>query len=80
MRTTLDLPDPLYRQIKARAALEGRPVKDLVQALLLRGLASPEPAAQPAVRSAAPVLSIGQPMPLSAPSNAELYQLLDDTR
>jgi hypothetical protein len=27
MKTTVELPDPLYRQLKARAALEGQTVK-----------------------------------------------------
>lgn len=30
MKTTLDIPTPLYRQAKAKAALEGRKLKDLV--------------------------------------------------
>ena len=31
MRTTIELPDPLYRQAKAVAALRGRKLKDLVE-------------------------------------------------
>ena len=42
MRTTVDIPDPVYRRLKVRAAREGRSVKEL----LLRGaehvLKSPE--------------------------------------
>lgn len=34
MRTTLDIPDGLYRELKARAAHEGTSVKELV----LRGI------------------------------------------
>jgi hypothetical protein len=30
MRTTIDIPDPLYREIKARAAREGRSIKELI--------------------------------------------------
>jgi hypothetical protein len=30
MRTTVDIPDPLYRQLKARAALRGCSVKELI--------------------------------------------------
>lgn len=30
MRTTIDIPEGLYRQIKARAANEGRSVKELI--------------------------------------------------
>lgn len=30
MRTTVDIPDPIYRQLKGKAANEGRSVKELV--------------------------------------------------
>ena len=30
MRTTVDIPDPIYRQLKSRAALQGRSVKELI--------------------------------------------------
>ena len=34
MRTTVDIPDPLYRELKGKAASEGRSVKELI----LRGV------------------------------------------
>jgi hypothetical protein len=34
MRTTVDIPDPLYRQLKRKAASEGRSVNELI----LRGI------------------------------------------
>jgi hypothetical protein len=34
MRTTVDIPDPVYRQLKGKAASEGRSVKELI----LRGV------------------------------------------
>jgi len=43
MRTTVDLPDELYRRTKAEAALRGRKFKDLVEEGLRRLLAMPEP-------------------------------------
>jgi hypothetical protein len=30
MRTTVDIPDPLYRRLKSNAASEGRSVKELI--------------------------------------------------
>ena len=30
MRTTVDIPDPVYRQLKVKAANEGRSVKELI--------------------------------------------------
>lgn len=39
MRTTLDLPDPLYRRLKLKAAQEGKTLKEVVVRLLEEGLA-----------------------------------------
>ncbi len=36
MRTTVDIPDPVYRRLKSRAASEGSSVKELI----LRGVES----------------------------------------
>ena len=30
MRTTIDIPDQLYKQMKAKAALQGRTIKEIV--------------------------------------------------
>ncbi len=38
MRTTIDLPDELFRQTKARAALDGTTLKDLVTRFVEQGL------------------------------------------
>ena len=43
MRTTVDIPDPVYRQLKSDAALEGRSVKELI----LRRVTSPVHEAAP---------------------------------
>lgn len=41
MKTTLDLPDPLMRRVKIRAACEGRKFKEIIADLLEKGLDSP---------------------------------------
>ncbi len=41
MKTTLDLPDPLMRRIKIRAAFEGRKLKEIIADLLEKGMDSP---------------------------------------
>jgi len=41
VKTTVELPDTLYRQAKAEAALRGRKLKDLVEEGLRRVLDSP---------------------------------------
>lgn len=40
MRTTLDIPDETFRQLKAQAALNGLKLKELVTQLIQRGLAA----------------------------------------
>ncbi len=79
MRTTIDLPDTLYRQIKARAALQGLPVKTLVGDLLQRGLAASDAQvkARPS-RSLPPSVEVSVPFPLRHPTNAALFELLDE--
>ncbi|MDD5029357.1 MAG: hypothetical protein PHH58_07640 [Rhodoferax sp.] len=46
MKTTLDLPDELVRQMKLRAVTQGRTLRDLVADFLRQGLglANPKPA------------------------------------
>jgi len=39
VRTTVDIPDALHRRLKARAALEGTTVKDVLMRLVQRELA-----------------------------------------
>ena len=41
MKTTLDLPDPLMRRVKIRAASEGRKLKELIADLLEKGMDTP---------------------------------------
>lgn len=42
MRTTVEIPDALYRELKAKAALEGAPVKAVIVRAVRREL-DPEP-------------------------------------
>lgn len=50
MKTTLELPDELMREIKIRAAHEDRKLKDLVAELLRRGLSRRQGAPPPVRR------------------------------
>lgn len=52
MKTTLDLPDPLMRRVKIRAASEGRKLKELIAILLEEGLTVTAPANLPEGESA----------------------------
>jgi hypothetical protein len=51
VKTTLDLPDHLMRQVKLRALQQGRPIKELVADYIRQGLhGSPVSPLQPAAR------------------------------
>lgn len=53
----MDLPDDLFHQAKARAALEGASLKDVLRRYIESGLRQPTPpAGGPARRSALPVV------------------------
>jgi len=57
MRTTLDLPDDLFRRVKAKAALEGAKLKDLLTRYVETGLrASALSISPPATRSKLPII------------------------
>ena len=81
MRTTLELPDPLFREVKARAAQSGLKLKELLTRYIQAGLNSPDlQSTQPRTKRAPlPVLFKKAPgAPTTAPlSNAELQAILD---
>ncbi|MBL9172626.1 MAG: hypothetical protein JNL10_03750 [Verrucomicrobiales bacterium] len=59
MRTTVELPDDLFRQAKARAALQGQSLKDLVAAglqLVLQQSVDASPSPESARRPELPVV------------------------
>ena len=79
MRTTIDLPDPLFRRMKAKAALEGTSLKRLITRYVERGLDARDtdtPATKPA-RSPIPLIRPATGNPLPALSNADLHGILD---
>ena len=79
MRTSLDLPDPHFKHLKARAALEGRSLRDLVIELLERGLNARE-VVNPRQRFLSrPSIGVGVPLALTQEpfSNAGLYDLIN---
>jgi hypothetical protein len=85
MRTTLDLPDPLFKHLKTRAAQEGRTLRDLVVALVEKGLTARDMVDAQQRFQARPVVGTTLTTNLSADSftNANLSELLnhdDDER
>ena len=78
MRTTLELPDPLFARLKARASSQRVTLKQLLHSYVEQGLntAPPEAAMQ---RSAAtlPQLKSALGKNTGVLSNAALFELLD---
>ena len=77
MRTTIDLPDELYRTLKTRAAIRGVTMRQLVQGLIEQALAHPEPVANSAETRERPPVAIpttGVPITLTAEDIHRLEQ------
>ena len=77
MKTTLDIPDALYRQAKVRAALENRKIKDLVSdgLRLVLGLKPESRPGRPRRLSKAPV-TIRKGHTIPALTNDAMAELL----
>jgi len=73
MRTTVDIPDPLYRELKAKAAAEGTSVKRLI----LRGVEGELHEGQPrrSRRVKLPIVPSKRPGSLKL-ENARIYEII----
>ena len=72
MRTTVDIPDPTYRRLKARAAAQGCSVKELV----LRGVAQElRVGTKQRRRIQLPIVSSKQPGTLRL-TNKRIYEVI----
>ncbi len=88
MKTTLELPDELMREVKIRAAVEGRKLKDVVADALKTGLLVTGPARHPSKgicvetdpETGLPVLLAVADAPGSAMARDELNRLEWDTQ
>jgi len=78
MRTTLELPDPLFARLKAKAAIERVTLKQLLRHYVEQGLESVSSA--PSVQQSAvslPRMEGPLVIPSEQLSNARLFELLD---
>jgi len=73
VRTTIDLPDALFRRTKAKAALRGTSMKDLIVAALEKDLNSTPP--QEAKRLTLPLIRMGKGKKLN-PKSVDFDDLL----
>lgn len=84
MRTTLDLPDPLFKEVKTRAVQQSVTLKDLLAAYIEAGLRAPQTQEIDTVsRKNFYPLPVGIPHIPGAPlhpalSNAELNAILEE--
>ena len=80
MRTTIDLPEDLFREAKTRAVQQGTTLKNLMTQFIQSGLAVQEAGSTLVARRMPPPVAIrripGQ-SPRPAISNRELYAILD---
>jgi plasmid stability protein len=80
MRTTLDLPDPLFKHLKTRAAQEGRTLRDLVVELVEKGLSARDLVDAQQRFQARPLITGTSPMrlPPSQLNSANLSDILSE--
>jgi len=81
MRTTIDLPDDLFRQAKAKAALDGLRLKDLITRFVEQGLrqeALQSTAPQRRRRSELPVARVATGRTLPDLTSAEIHRILEE--
>ena len=81
MRTTIDLPDELFRQAKVRAALDGMKLKDLITRFVEQGLGQGAPgsgALPRRRRSELPVARAATGRTLPTMTNADIHRILEE--
>ena len=80
MRTTVDLPDEIFRQAKAQAALQGMSFKDLIARFVRQGLRGfqQDQKTERRRRSEPPIARAATGRPLTVFSSAELHRILDE--
>ena len=78
VRTTLELPDPLFARLKARAAIEGVTLKQLLRSYVEQGLSAATTRAE-LKRSAATLPRLNGALAIQHHqlSNAALFELLE---
>jgi len=78
MRTTIDLPDDLYRALKARAGLNGVKLRQLIQRLIEQGLRSTSGGTAARKHDPPPIIIPPRGVPIPAVSRAELARIEEE--
>ena len=79
MKTTLEIPDPLFKRLKARSAMEGMKLKDAVAAAVSNYLAQPKPLAKTGVKPCPFPLVHGRGGPLLKRMSGETIAKLQES-
>jgi len=80
VRTTIDLPDPLFREVKTRAAREGMKLRELVIRFLEAGMRErgwSQAQAPVPTHTPRPIFRPPNGTVIPARTNAEIFELLD---
>lgn len=80
MRTTIDLPDPLFREVKTRAAREGMKLRELVIRFLEAGIRERDLShgqAPAPTHTSLPIFRQPNGTVIPARTNAEIFEILD---
>ena len=78
MRTTIDLPDPLFREVKTRAAREGMKLRELVIRFLEAGIRERGSGCDEALtHTPLPIFRQPNGTVIPARTNADIFELLD---
>ncbi|MFN2315881.1 MAG: hypothetical protein ABR551_02925 [Gemmatimonadales bacterium] len=81
MKATIDIPDDLYRQVKARSALEGRTVREVTTELYQKWLAAtPAPDPEEARRWLERWTALADEFLADAPPGPTTREILDEDR
>jgi hypothetical protein len=78
MRTTVDLPEELLRQAKAKAAVDGLKLADLIARYIALGLEQGRSAGLRYGRSELPVARPATGRTLPALTNVEIHRILEE--
>ena len=73
VRTTVDIPTPLYKQLRARAAKEGSTIKSLVVQGVEKALQEPGPIAERRIKL--PIIKSKRPGTLHL-TNDQIYEII----
>jgi hypothetical protein len=85
MKATIEIPDDLYRRVKAKSALQGRPIRAITMELFQRWLDEDTPSSSQATERTAEQwledwFRLGDEMSKNAPPGPSAREILEEDR